>query len=380
MRIYHWFVVAYTLVSVLALIAIPLSAAGCITPDPLSAVPAILLGLPWSHLLLWLGNTDAVTINFGLVAAAMAINGCLLWLLGRVVSRLWRQAHLLNQSVHFCSWCKLRHFCAIPLPSIAADKEVLVVMRHASPIAPVFASVLFAFSAAPAFAENEIRTEQVHFKRGASSATIEGKIRGYETVDYVLEASKGQDMNVSMATDNGGSYFNILAPGENEVAMFIGSTSGNQFEGTLPKSGDYKIRVYMMRSAARRNETAKYRLEMIITGAAEKTSTTAPSSDALVKGTDFHATGNIPCTVAVSQSTASCPFGVKREANGSGIVTITKPDGRTRAIFFEDGKAVGADVSEADPGDFKAEKQGDLSIVRIGRERYEIPDAVIFGG
>jgi hypothetical protein len=91
MRIYHWFVVAYTLVSVLALIAIPLSAAGWITPDPLSAAPAILLGLPWSHLLLWLGNTDAVTINFGLVAAAMAINGCLLWLLGRVVSRLWHQ-------------------------------------------------------------------------------------------------------------------------------------------------------------------------------------------------------------------------------------------------------------------------------------------------
>ena len=46
--------------------------------------------------------------------------------------------------------------------------------------------------------------------------------------------------------------------------MFIGSTSGNQFEGSLPASGDYKLRVYMMRSAARRDEVAKYRLEMII--------------------------------------------------------------------------------------------------------------------
>jgi hypothetical protein len=42
-------------------------------------------------------------------------------------------------------------------------------------------------------------------------------------------------------TDNLSSYFNILSPGENEVAMFIGSTSGNQYEGTLPKSGPYKI-------------------------------------------------------------------------------------------------------------------------------------------
>jgi hypothetical protein len=46
--------------------------------------------------------------------------------------------------------------------------------------------------------------------------------------------------------------------------MFIGSTSGNQFEGILPANGDYKIRVYLMRSAARRGEAADYRLEMII--------------------------------------------------------------------------------------------------------------------
>jgi hypothetical protein len=69
-----------------------------------------------------------------------------------------------------------------------------------------------------------------------------------------------------MATQHGATYFNILEPGQTEVAMFNGSTSGNQFEGVLKKSGDYKIRVYMMRSAARRNEVANYRLEMIVAG------------------------------------------------------------------------------------------------------------------
>lgn len=49
------------------------------------------------------------------------------------------------------------------------------------------------------------------------------------------------------ATKHGATYFNILAPGQNEEAMFNGSTSGNQFEGVLPASGDCKIRVYMMR-------------------------------------------------------------------------------------------------------------------------------------
>ena len=37
-------------------------------------------------------------------------------------------------------------------------------------------------------------------------------------------------------------------------------------------------------------------------------------------------------------------------------------------------------MSEADPGEFAAEKQSDLNIIHIGPERYEIPDAVIFGG
>ena len=112
----------------------------------------------------------------------------------------------------------------------------------------------------------DIRTERVHFQRGATSAVVEASITGYETVDYVLGARKGQSMNVSMATDNGANYFNILAPGENEVAMFNGSVAENQYEGTLPESGDYKVRVYLMRSAARRSEKANYRLEMIVSG------------------------------------------------------------------------------------------------------------------
>ncbi len=135
---------------------------------------------------------------------------------------------------------------------------------------PLAMAALIAFMASPALARDDIRTEQVHFKPGSSSATIKGKIKGYETVDYVLEASKGQQMNVSMATDNGANYFNILPPGENFVGIFNGSTNGNQYEGTLPKSGAYKIRVYMMRSAARREEVANYRLEMIVTGSPQK--------------------------------------------------------------------------------------------------------------
>ena len=234
-----------------------------------------------------------------------------------------------------------------------------------------------------AVAQKDIRTERVQFKKGANSAVVEDSITGYATVDYVLGAGKGQHMNVSMATDNTSNYFNILGPGESDVAFFNGSMDENQYEGILSASGDYKVRVYLMRSAARRNEVANYRLEMIITDAEDKSSASADSSaggDALVEGTDYNATGSIPCAMAPGQPTGSCPFGVTREGKGNGIVTVTRPDGRTRAIFFENGKAVGYDFNQADPGEFRASHEADLTVVHIGNERYEIPDAVIFGG
>jgi len=75
-----------------------------------------------------------------------------------------------------------------------------------------------------------------------------------------------------------------------------------------------------------------------------------------------------------------CPFGVKCEGYGSGIITMTKPDGRTRSVFFRDGKSISYDFRQADPGEFRASRQGDLYIVRIGQERHEFPEAAIYGG
>jgi hypothetical protein len=95
----------------------------------------------------------------------------------------------------------------------------------------------------------------------------------------------------------------------------------------------------------------------------------------------FDATGQIPCAQNPSQPMIQCKFGVAREGNGNAAVVVTKPDGKTRAIFFVEGKANSADTSQADGyGEFKAERVGDLNKIQVGNERYEIPDAVIFGG
>jgi hypothetical protein len=129
-----------------------------------------------------------------------------------------------------------------------------------------FLSLLLMISL-PASAQN-IRHENLQFKKGESGATIKGSIKGDQTVDYKLRANAGQKMVVKFKPTNASAYFNVLPPGSEE-AIFIGSTSGNDFSGNLAASGEYTIRVYLMRNAARRNESAKYTLDVGVSGDAK---------------------------------------------------------------------------------------------------------------
>ena len=52
-----------------------------------------------------------------------------------------------------------------------------------------------------------------------------------------------------------------------EEALFIGSTSGNVADIPLPAAGNYVVRDYPMRNAARRDEAAKYALGIGLAGA-----------------------------------------------------------------------------------------------------------------
>jgi hypothetical protein len=105
----------------------------------------------------------------------------------------------------------------------------------------------------------------VQFERGASSQVVRGTIRGYSSVDYIVGARAGQTLRVSMRSGNASAYFNVIAPGAQD-AMFVGSNGGNSFSGRLPQTGDYRIRVYLMRNAARRGESATYSIDVGVSG------------------------------------------------------------------------------------------------------------------
>lgn len=243
----------------------------------------------------------------------------------------------------------------------------------------ILLSILFNFMAGALFASDDIRVERVQFEQGKDSAIIESSITGYNTIDYVLGARQGQSMKVSMVTNNTASYFNILESGEDQVAMFNGSINGNHYEGQLPETGDYKIRIYLMRSAARRNETAKYTLTVSITGSAEAAQPMgpAPATDAKVKGTPYHATGQLPCSMGdAPQGSMQCDFGVIRGEPGNAQVHVTPPGGFERVLTF-----IGEKVTSEGSTLFKASKSGDIWLIDVNEyEHYWIPDAVIIGG
>jgi len=95
----------------------------------------------------------------------------------------------------------------------------------------------------------------------------------------------------------------------------------------------------------------------------------------------FDATGIVPCAQSRGQPMGQCQLGVARSGGGDATVVVTRPDGTQRVLFFTHGDFTGTDASEAGAGfDTDWRKESDLHLIRIDDERYEIPDAVIFGG
>lgn len=247
----------------------------------------------------------------------------------------------------------------------------------------IFASAVMALSiligSSHVFAKDEIRTERVQFAKGATSAVIKGRLKGDSVVDYLVRGGAGQTITVSLKRSNLRNYFNVLPPGSRDVAMYAGQT-GEDFKGVLPTDGDYAIRVYLVRAAARRNETSNYTLNINVTG---KALTPVPASkDAVIPGTHFHASAMITCvpyieTLREKKAQRCEAFVVRRGFDGTATVEVPQANSLVRRILFVKGKPVASDS----PSPVIYSRRDDITIVTFDTdERYEIPDALVFGG
>lgn len=217
----------------------------------------------------------------------------------------------------------------------------------------------------------QITTKKVTFPQGKSETVVNGSIKGEQTIDYTVNLSEGQEFKVSIKTISTSCYFNILAPGSNDEAIFIGSNDGNTFGGTLGMSGTYKIRVYLYRNAARRDEVANFSLSISATGG----SANSNSSDAKVSGTNFNAAGELRAANGSTSSKAT--FGVIR-SNGEAEVHATITGGLKRIFVFSKGewscKTEGCKLI------FAKISSDEWELIVNDYEKYYIPDAVIYGG
>ena len=96
---------------------------------------------------------------------------------------------------------------------------------------------------------------------------------------------------------------------------------------------------------------------------------------------DFDAHAPVRCAMQEGSPMVECQAAVARDGGGSATVAVTRPDGRKRFIFFEQGKAIGADLSEADGSQhFRGTRRDDMYLIEAGHERYEFVEALVFGG
>lgn len=128
-------------------------------------------------------------------------------------------------------------------------------------LSTLFGSTLLAVSLSGSAAA---ATKQIQFAKGKSSAIISGTVKGGEDVDHVLRANAGQTLNVDFKASKGAAFFNIVPPGSTYEALFVGMNEGNHYSGTLPKDGDYIIRVFLKGDAKDSGKPVKYTLKVAI--------------------------------------------------------------------------------------------------------------------
>ena len=117
--------------------------------------------------------------------------------------------------------------------------------------------VTLVFLLLPALAQR--KPERVRFQKGTFSTTLKGRLVGYQAKDYLLGAAKGQTMTLKM--DAAEAYF-VVFPAKGEPIEMGPRTEWSE---TLAESGDYVVRVFMMRGVARRKgSNSNYSLKIEI--------------------------------------------------------------------------------------------------------------------
>lgn len=223
--------------------------------------------------------------------------------------------------------------------------------------------------------DSERIVKPLRLTKGESSRVIRDRIVGRQYIDYQVRAGAGQRLTVSLQRGNRATYFNLLPPGSFDVAMMRGELVDNRFEGVLPDDGVYTIRVFLYRSAARRNESSDFALTVGVTGTALVP--VSAKTDATLPGTRYHARTTVPCEPVDSKARECEAFVVRRSLDGTATVELRWDANSKRRILFVKGEPKAADAPQALT--FTRTERG-WRVSFDGESHFEIPEPLVFGG
>jgi hypothetical protein len=122
-----------------------------------------------------------------------------------------------------------------------------------------------AVTATAAFAQEAERRVRVAFEAGKPARSYMDRISDFEAVSYVIALQKGQTLHVVLATNNASNCFDIHAPGAPKP-IYVGADSGNDHKLVVQAPGEYMVRVFLLRLAARDGQSADYTLDLAVSG------------------------------------------------------------------------------------------------------------------
>lgn len=107
------------------------------------------------------------------------------------------------------------------------------------------------------------RRVPVSIQADGKPQVFEDSISDFEVVSYVIPLQEGQTLQAVLASSNAANHFDIHAPGEAKP-FYIGAESGNSHRLQVKASGNYTVRVFLLRFAAKDGQDARYALELTV--------------------------------------------------------------------------------------------------------------------
>ena len=101
---------------------------------------------------------------------------------------------------------------------------------------------------------------RIEFKRGTTSTTVSGSVRGSEQAEYVLAAKKGQRLTIRITSVPArSSGFDLHGPEDVDLGLESDTNLNNSL--MLPRTGDYLITVVKLTDLVR---ASKYKLTVTV--------------------------------------------------------------------------------------------------------------------